>query len=63
MKIICLIDDFSVIKKILLHLGLWNIPHNERPPPRVYAYSEEDYLQKTNPYADYYYIDVALGRN
>ena len=63
MKIISFIDEFSVVKRILTHLKLWYQPQNERPPPRLGAYSEEDYLQKQNPYADYYFLDVALGRN
>jgi hypothetical protein len=32
MKIISFIDEFSVIKRILTHLNLWQIPQNERPP-------------------------------
>ena len=32
MKIISFIDEFSVIKRILTRLNLWQIPQNERPP-------------------------------
>ena len=63
MKIVAFIDDFLVIKKILKHLGLWELPQNERPPPRMSAYSEDDCLQKKNSYSDYNFLDVALGRN
>jgi hypothetical protein len=63
MKTVAFIDDFLVIKKILKHLGLWELPQNERPSPRMSAYTEDDCLQKKNPYSDYNFLDVALGRN
>jgi len=33
MKVICVIEDEEVIKKILKHLGLWN--RKARPPPKA----------------------------
>jgi hypothetical protein len=35
MKIISLIEDEEVIKKILKHFGLWDV--KARPPPKVKA--------------------------
>ena len=58
MKIISLIDDFDVIKKILKHLGLWL--QKRPPPPRVHAPPEAvriDYLDSQIPSADDYLID------
>ena len=46
MKIISVIEDKEIIKKILKHLGLWKV--KARPPPRANA------LPKYEPYIDYY---------
>ena len=45
MKVISVIEDEDVIKKILKHLGLWEI--KTRPPPRASA------LPKHEPFIDY----------
>jgi len=45
MRIIAFIEDPEIIKKILKHLGLWEI--KERPPPRANA------PPKYEPYIDY----------
>jgi hypothetical protein len=45
MKVISVIEDEEVIKKILKHLGLWEI--KARPPPRANA------LPKHEPFIDY----------
>jgi len=42
MKIISFIEDEEVIKKILKHLGLWEV--KARPPPKVTVPSETIYL-------------------
>ena len=42
MKIISFIEDEEVIKKILNHLGLWDV--KARPPPRVKTPSVTIYL-------------------
>ena len=35
MKVIALIDDVDVIKKILLHLDLWETRNHDPPPGKV----------------------------
>ncbi len=35
MKVIALIDDVAVIKKILLHLDLWETRNHDPPPGKV----------------------------
>jgi hypothetical protein len=42
MRIIAFIEDWEVIKKILKHLGLWEV--KARPPPKVKAPPPTIYL-------------------
>ncbi len=35
MKLISVINERPVIRKILEHLNLWNDPRKQRPPPRA----------------------------
>ena len=39
MKVISVIEDEAVIKKILNHLGLWDV--KPRPPPGTQAHAEK----------------------
>ena len=56
MKVISVIEDEEVMKKILKHLDLWKV--NQRPPPRIVktqpAYSEPhiDYSDSQVPPSD-----------
>ena len=59
MRIISLIDDAEIIKKILKHLGLWDV--KRKPPPRANAPPSEAiiiYDESSAPSADDYIIDV-----
>jgi hypothetical protein len=47
MKVISVIEDQEVIKKILKHLGLWQV--KPRPPPR----NAKSQPLSTEPYIDY----------
>jgi hypothetical protein len=47
MKVISVIEDQEVIKKILKHLGLWQV--KPRPPPR----SAKSQPLSTEPHIDY----------
>ena len=59
MRIISLIDDAEIIKKILQHLDLWEV--RQRPPPRANAPPLEihiDYADSQIPsYEDDLYCD------
>ena len=58
MKVISVIENENVIKKILKHLGLWDC--KARPPPKVKTGSETiiDYSQSQLPQSDdYLYYD------
>ncbi len=59
MKIISMIDDSEIIKKILNHLGLWEV--KRKPPPRANGPPTEAiivYDESSSPSADDYIIDV-----
>ncbi len=65
MKIIAVITDFEVIRKILKHIGLWNqrihapppLP-NLHPPPVVDDIPDvESYFQDFIPTDDQYIVD------
>ena len=59
MKIISFIDDSEIIKKILNHLGLWEV--KRKPPPRANGPPTETiiiYDESSAPSADDYIIDV-----
>ena len=52
-------DDSEIIKKILNHLGLWDV--KRKPPPRANAPPSEAiiiYDESSAPSADDYIIDV-----
>jgi hypothetical protein len=61
MKVISVIEDEDVIKKILKHLGLWNV--RTRPPPRTTALPKIpdysiDYTDSQLPVSDkWLYVD------
>ena len=59
MRVIGVIEDEVVIKKILKHLGLW-LPKRFPPPTRAHAPPQAvriDYLDSPIPSADDYLID------
>ena len=59
MKIISFIDDSEIIKKILNHLGLWDV--KRKPPPRANSPPTESsiiYDDSSSPDADAYLIDA-----
>jgi hypothetical protein len=59
MKIISFIDDSEIIKKILKHLGLWDV--KRKPPPRANGPPTEAiiiYDESSAPSADDYLIDA-----
>jgi hypothetical protein len=59
MKIISLIDDSEIIKKILKHLGLWDV--KRKPTPRANGPPSEAliiYDESSSPSADDYIIDA-----
>jgi len=57
MRILSFIEDEQVIKKILRHLGLWEI--KARPPPKANAPPLIDYSDsQLPPSEDYHYSDV-----
>ena len=59
MKVISVIEDEEVIKKILKHLGLWEA--KARPPPKTKAPSLSVYIDYSDsqvlPSEDHLYID------
>jgi hypothetical protein len=60
MRVIAFIEDFDVIKKILKHLGLWDI--KQKPSPRANAPPIDvfsAYDQPPAPTADEYLTDPA----
>lgn len=65
MRIVSFIEDYNVIKKILKHLNLWDLPPNERPPPKpiVDYCDDEDYSSQSNTGSDYHFLKVALGHS
>jgi hypothetical protein len=67
MKILSFIEDPEIVKKILKHLGLWDL--KPRPPPKARASSpnihiDYVYFKKSRkdsqlpPSDDYLYVDV-----
>jgi hypothetical protein len=59
MKIISFIDDSEIIKKILNHLGLWDV--KRKPPPRANGPPTESFIiydESPSPSADDYIIDA-----
>ena len=59
MRIISLIDDAEIIKKILKHLDLWNV--KRKPPPCANGPPPEAFIiydQSSSPSADDYIIDA-----
>jgi len=59
MRIISLIDDSQIIKKILKHLGLWDV--KRKPPPRANGPPTESFIiydESSSPSADDYLMDV-----
>ncbi len=59
MKIISFIDDSEIIKKILNHLGLWDV--KRKPPPRANGPPTESFIiydESSSPGADDYLVDV-----
>ena len=59
MKIISFIENEEVIKKILKHLGLWEV--KARPPPRANASPPDAHIDYSDsqvpPCEDYLYSD------
>ena len=58
MRIISLIDDAEIIKKILKHLGLWDVKH--KPPARANGPPTESFIiydESSSLRADGYMID------
>jgi hypothetical protein len=59
MRIISFIDDSEIIKKILNHLGLWEV--GRKPPARANSLPTESFIiydECSSPSADDYIIDV-----
>ena len=59
MRIISLIDDAEIIKKILKHLGLWDVKH--KPPARANGPPTESFIiydESSSPGADDYLMDA-----
>jgi hypothetical protein len=57
MKVISVIEDEEVIKKILKHLGLWEV--KPRPPPRM----AKTQVLHAEPHIDYSDSQVPLSDN
>ena len=58
-RIISLIDDRQLVKKILKHLDLWDVKH--KPPARANSPPIEtfvNYAESSSPSADDYIIDA-----
>jgi hypothetical protein len=59
MKIISFIDDQQLVKKILKHLGLWDV--KRKPVPRANGPPTEAFIiydESSSPSADDYLIDA-----
>jgi hypothetical protein len=59
MKIISFIEDEEIIKKILNHMGLWDVKH--KPPARANSPPTEPFIiydEFSSPGADEYIIDA-----
>ena len=60
MRIISFIEDPEIVKKILKHLGLWDL--KPRPPPKAKAPSPSIHIDYSDsqlpPSDDYLYTDV-----
>ncbi len=59
MRIIAFIEDEQLVKKILKHLGLWDV--KRKPPPRANGPPTESFIiydQSSSPGADDYIIDA-----
>jgi hypothetical protein len=60
MKVIAVIEDAQIIKKILNHLDLWDL--KVRPPPKAKAPSPNIHIDYSNsqlpPPDDYLYTDM-----
>jgi hypothetical protein len=59
MRIISLIDDAEIIKKILKHLSLWDVKH--KPPARANGPPTESFIiydESSSPIADDYLMDA-----
>ncbi len=59
MRIIAFIDDSEIIKKILNHLGLWDV--KRKPPPRSNGPPTESFItydESSSPSTDDYIIDA-----
>jgi hypothetical protein len=50
-----MIEDEEVIKKILKHLGLWEI--KQRPPPKACEYSTDYSVSQLPPSDKWLYMD------
>ena len=61
MKIIGIVNEYETAKKILVHLNLWRVQENMRPPPRVRTeeeyYPDEDRAWESSCYDDIFYED------
>ena len=61
MKIIGIVNEYETAKKILVHLNLWRVQENTRPPPRVRTeeeyYPDEDRAWESSCYDDTFYED------
>jgi len=49
MEIIAFIEEWTVIRKILQHLGLWDRPQRSPPPPRLFPHKLEAFLGTLSP--------------
>ena len=59
MRIISLIDDQQLVKKILKHLSLWDVKH--KPPARANSPPTETFInydESSSPSADDYIINA-----
>jgi hypothetical protein len=59
MRIIAFIEDEQLVKKILKHLGLWDV--KRKPPPRANSRPTEAciiYEELSSPSTDHYIIDA-----
>jgi len=61
MRVIAVIEDSDVIKKILKHLGLWDVKRKPRPTanaPPIDAFPTYD--EQPGPSADDYYMPPSV---
>ena len=59
MRIIAFIEDEQLVKKILKHLGLWDVKH--KPPARANGPPTESFIiydESSSPGADDYLMDA-----